>query len=121
MELEKRFKDLDAHFQRFNEVDNRLTEVTQTLSSLGEVVRQVIATQDAIMKKIADLPTCHCIELVDEPGTLDGQSKGDTPKKRTKLEIAVQSALEAAKDVLRPPTPPPPPPMAPPVPRLNLY
>ncbi|VDL57737.1 unnamed protein product [Hymenolepis diminuta] len=47
MELEKRFKDLDAHFQRFNEVDNRLTEVTQTLSSLGEVVRQVTATQEA--------------------------------------------------------------------------
>ncbi|VDL62182.1 unnamed protein product [Hymenolepis diminuta] len=69
------------------------------------------------MKKIANLPTCQCIELVDDPGTLEGQSKGDSPKKRTKLEIAVQSALEAAKDVLRPPTPPPPPPMAPPVPR----
>ncbi|CDS42162.1 transient receptor potential cation channel [Echinococcus multilocularis] len=118
MELEKRFKDLDAHFQRFNEVDARLTEVTQTLTSLGEVVRQVTATQEAIMKKIADLPTCQCIELVDEPESADDKDKsGESPKRRTKLEVAVQSALEAAKDVLRPPTPPPPPPMAPPPPR----
>lgn len=70
------------------------------------------------MKKIADLPTCQCIEMVDEPATSDGKFSGDSPKKRTKLEIAVQSALEAAKDVLRPPTPPPPPPMAPPPPRF---
>ncbi|VDK41824.1 unnamed protein product [Taenia asiatica] len=121
MELEKRFKDLDAHFQRFNEVDARLTEVTQTLSSLSEVVRQVTATQEAIMKKIADLPTCQCIELVDEPGPADSKDKsGESPKRRTKLEVAVQSALEAAKDVLRPPTPPPPPPMAPPPPRMRI-
>ncbi len=48
MELEKRFKDLDTHFQRFNEVDTRLNEVTQTLSTLGDVVRQVTATQEAV-------------------------------------------------------------------------
>lgn len=48
MELEKRFKDLDTHFQRFNEVDARLSDVTQTLSSLGDVVRQVTATQEAV-------------------------------------------------------------------------
>ena len=70
------------------------------------------------MKKIADLPTCQCIELVDEPIPSDSKGgTGESPKKRTKLELAVQSALEAAKDVLRPPTPPPPPPMAPPPPR----
>ncbi len=75
------------------------------------------------MKKIADLPTCQCIELVEDIASPDkGPSSstaagGETPRKRTKLEIAVQSALEAAKDVLRPPTPPPPPPMAPPPPR----
>ena len=68
------------------------------------------------MKKIADLPTCQCIELVEESG-----ETGESPKKRTKLEIAVQSALEAAKDVLRPPTPPPPPPMAPPPPRSSSW
>ncbi|VDD83162.1 unnamed protein product [Mesocestoides corti] len=116
MELEKRFKDLDAHFQRFNEVDSRLNEVTQTLSTLGDVVKQVTATQEAIMKKIADLPTCQCLELVDDASSSPGKA-GEASKKRTKLEVAVQSALEAAKDVLRPPTPPPPPPMAPPPPR----
>lgn len=48
MELEKRFKDLDMHFQRFNEVDSRLSEVTTTLCSLSDVVRQVTATQEAV-------------------------------------------------------------------------
>ncbi|BHF64679.1 Transient receptor putative cation channel sub M member 2 [Sparganum proliferum] len=120
MELERRFKDLDSHFQRFNEVDSRLTEVTQTLSTLGEVVRQVTATQEQIIKKISELPTCQCIELVDDSSSPDKDEEGDktkTGKKRTKLELAVQSALEAAKDVLRPPTPPPPPPAAPLPPR----
>ncbi|VDM01388.1 unnamed protein product [Schistocephalus solidus] len=57
MELERRFKDLDSHFQRFNEVDSRLTEVTQTLSTLGEVVRQVTATQEQVRPFVHPLYT----------------------------------------------------------------
>ncbi|VDN12041.1 unnamed protein product [Dibothriocephalus latus] len=73
-----------------------------------------------IIKKISELPTCQCIELVEDISSPDKSEDGDktkTGKKRTKLELAVQSALEAAKDVLRPPTPPPPPPAEPLPPR----
>ncbi|GAA53128.1 transient receptor potential cation channel subfamily M member 2 [Clonorchis sinensis] len=40
MELEKRFKEIDSQFQRFNDVDSRLGEVTQMLTNLSDVVRE---------------------------------------------------------------------------------
>ncbi|OON13534.1 transporter, cation channel family protein [Opisthorchis viverrini] len=101
MELEKRFKEIDSQFQRFNDVDSRLGEVTQMLTNLSDVVRSVTETQQRIMKQISELPTCQCNELTDEvipiPSVEPGAPSTES-RKRTKLEIAVQSALEAAKD-----------------------
>ncbi|KAL3314907.1 Transient receptor putative cation channel subfamily M member 2 [Cichlidogyrus casuarinus] len=122
MELEKRFKEIDTHFQRFNDVDSRLTDVTSMLNNLNDVIKHVTETQEKICKQISELPSCQCNELTDEVvepvvegrDTVD-QSADATARRRTKLELAVQSALEAAKDILRPPSPPPPPP-GPPIP-----
>ncbi|VEL33645.1 unnamed protein product [Protopolystoma xenopodis] len=87
----------------------------------------------AIIRQISELPTCQCNELVDEvlpiksdtvekqKSSTDGQLQQQVTRQRTKLELAVQSALEAAKDVLRPPTPPPPPPIPPPPPRHVIF
>ncbi|RTG85618.1 uncharacterized protein DC041_0009325 [Schistosoma bovis] len=72
-----------------------------------------------IIRQINELPTCQCNEFTDEvvpvqkSTTTQADSGTAETRKRTKLEEAIQSALEAAKDVLRPPTPPPPPPPPP--------
>ncbi|CAH8536213.1 unnamed protein product [Schistosoma rodhaini] len=120
MELEKRFKEIDNQFQRFNDVDSRLNDVTQLLTNLSEVISNVTETQQRIIQQINELPTCQCNEFTDEVVPVQKSTTHQTDsgtaetRKRTKLEVAIQSALEAAKDVLRPPTPPPPPPPPPP-------